>query len=243
MLPFWKKRPTPASSPPVRPAEAADLLALEEEQAFAASVLKKRSELASVPAPAPLHPREISEEMEWTEQGDVYRPTAANAPALLNSFGLSESSPLRAGKSLCFVRRTAWETLQAHLRKDTRIELGGLLVGQAFYDAERTVYIVVVEQALPALDGAGTALTFSYTEETWRTLSPQMQNLPPDWTLLGSYHSHPGLGVFLSSTDLETQRGVFFHDWQVALVVDPLSNAIGFFFGAEGHPCPHWQLL
>lgn len=239
MRPFWKKPP-----PNARHTDPdSDLLAQQEEEAFVASVLKKKQEREASPMPVRRPVEEEAEEIEWSEQEDVYRPRPIQAHAFLAGFDAARVPPLRRGASCCLVRKSAYTRIQAHLGSDTRIELGGLLVGEAFYDAELDLYCLVVEEALPAHEGAGTAITFSYTEATWRTLSPQLQSLPAGWTLLGSYHSHPGMGVFLSSTDLETQRDVFFHDWQIALVIDPISHAVGFFLGAEGHPCNNWCIV
>jgi proteasome lid subunit RPN8/RPN11 len=47
--------------------------------------------------------------------------------------------------------------------------------------------------------------------------------------LVGWYHSHPGYGCFMSSTDLDTQRSCFREPYHVALVVDPLQEFIEFF--------------
>ncbi|MCW3095690.1 MAG: Mov34/MPN/PAD family protein [Chthonomonadaceae bacterium] len=243
MRPFWKKRVEDRAVQPMAETLGPDLLARQEEEAFVASVLKKRQE-REAPVAAKVRPADPEpEEIEWSEQDDVYRPQRVRAAEFLAVHAKKMNSPFRHGTRCCFVRRAAFDKIQAHLRSDIQIELGGLLMGEAFYDAEQEFYGVVIEEALPAYDGEGTALTFSYTEATWQALSPQLQTLPSTWTLLGSFHSHPGMGVFLSSTDLETQRGIFFHDWQIALVIDPLSNAIGFFFGAEGHSCSHWELV
>lgn len=243
MRPFWKKNPDVGATRPFASPADKDLLAQEEEEAFIASVLKKRQEREAIGATA--IPREIPEpdEIEWIEQEDVYRPQQVTAGEFLTGLVRKRPLELRKGSCWCVVRRAAFEKIQAHLRSNTRIELGGLLIGEAFYDPEQECYVVVVEEALPAQDGEGTALTFAYTEATWLALSPQLQALPTHWTLVGSFHSHPGMGVFLSSTDLETQRDFFFHDWQIALVVDPISNAIGFFFGAAGHPCSYWEVV
>jgi hypothetical protein len=53
-------------------------------------------------------------------------------------------------------------------------------------------------------------------------------------TILGWYHSHPGHGIFLSGTDLNTQRLSFNKIWQIAIVYDPLRHEIGYFYGADG---------
>lgn len=244
MRPFWKKKhEEPQDRRTASPAAEPDLLARHEEEAFVASVLKKRQE-REMPTPVAARPEPAEpEEIEWSEQEDVYRPQRVHTVELMAKLSVKQPANLRRGAVTCFVRGAAFEKIQTHLRSDKRIELGGLLVGEAFYDADLDLHCVVVEEALPAYAGEGTAVTFAYTGATWQALSPQLQELPAAWTLLGSYHSHPGMGVFLSSTDMETQRSVFFQDWQVALVIDPVSEAVGFFYGAQGHRCAHWEVV
>jgi hypothetical protein len=48
--------------------------------------------------------------------------------------------------------------------------------------------------------------------------------------LLGWYHTHPDLGIFLSETDLEkTHRVLFAEPFQIALVYDPVRHKAGYF--------------
>ena len=47
--------------------------------------------------------------------------------------------------------------------------------------------------------------------------------------VVGWWHSHPGFGCFLSSTDLKTQGYFFPESYQVALVVDPVQDDFQFF--------------
>jgi hypothetical protein len=49
--------------------------------------------------------------------------------------------------------------------------------------------------------------------------------------LIGWYHTHPDLGIFLSETDLErTHRVLFSEPFQIALVYDPVASKAGYFF-------------
>ena len=47
--------------------------------------------------------------------------------------------------------------------------------------------------------------------------------------IVGWWHSHPGFGCFLSTTDLKTQEFFFPESYQVALVVDPHKDELEFF--------------
>ena len=123
------------------------------------------------------------------------------------------------------------------------MERGGLLAGRALYDSRLNSYILLIEEALVAPEGVETATSFSYTAETWAAIFPRFRELPAHWTLLGSYHSHPNFGVFLSRVDLDTQENIFPHPWQIAVVVDPVRNEEGFFIGEKGAPCKDWYIL
>ncbi len=50
-----------------------------------------------------------------------------------------------------------------------------------------------------------------------------------DLRVLGWFHSHPGFGCFLSTTDLHTQEYFFPESYQTALVVDPINDDLQFF--------------
>jgi len=230
-------------------AETTDPLVEAEEAEFAASVLRKQQQRdtrkAGAPPPADkaTPPPDPQTEILWDEREDVYRPAPGDARKFAQALKLDPTPAFKLRQPLIFLRHSAHERMQAHLRSDLTIELGGLLLGQAFYDAALDAYFVVIEEALPADGGEGTAISFEYTSTTWTHLTPKLQQMNPDWTVLGSYHSHPGLGVFLSTIDRETQESVFAQDWQVAIVIDPIKDEIGFFLGEKGKPCPDWYVV
>ena len=47
----------------------------------------------------------------------------------------------------------------------------------------------------------------------------------------------------MSSTDRETQSNIFDHEWQIALVIDPIREQTGFFLGVSATPVQDWQLF
>ena len=47
--------------------------------------------------------------------------------------------------------------------------------------------------------------------------------------VVGWWHSHPGIGCFLSGTDISTQKYFFPEAYQVALVVDPIKDEFKFY--------------
>ena len=183
------------------------------------------------------------DEIEWQDSEDVYRPTPITALDFVRTLGLARPPAILPQQSYIFVKRGALEKIRAHLASNVQVEQGGLIVGQAFVDATLGTTLLVIHDALPAPDGIETPTFFGYTTASWHALAPQLQQMDAEWTLLGSYHSHPDMGVFLSRTDLDTQEGIFSADWQLALVIDPVRDEIGFFVGKDGQPCADWYYL
>jgi len=58
------------------------------------------------------------------------------------------------------------------------------------------------------------------------------------YLVVGWYHSHPGHGCFLSSTDIGTQRSMFSKAYHSAIVIDPLRREIEAFRIENGIAVP-----
>lgn len=181
--------------------------------------------------------------IEWEDSDDGYQPTPVDAPTFVRTLGLARLPMMLASQVYIFVPHSILDKITAHLKSNVKVEQGGLILGQAFVDVALGTYLLRIHDVLPAPDGIETPTFFGYTTASWHTLAPQIARMRPDWTLLGSYHSHPDMGVFLSATDLDTQDTIFSADWQLALVVDPVRDEIGFFAGRDGTPCADWYFL
>lgn len=184
----------------------------------------------------------IPSEIDWEDLGETYRPellTSAEFSALHDIFISPDD---KKNEPFILIRKSVLDQIQTHLRSDTSVEKGGLLIGQAYFDDNNSRYLLKITDQFEANDGVETSSTFTYTPSTWERLLPKLQNLSQNTTILGSYHSHPDMGVFLSSTDMETQTEIFNANWQVAMVVDPVSSEVGFFVGMEGIRCDNWLM-
>ncbi len=230
-----KRPPTPLSP-------SVDILAELEEEAFRA-VAEARAKSAVAPPSEPTSEEIEALPIEWEEEEEVYQPESIACQAFLATLNLPDLPAPEPHKTLLLMRREAWNNVRAHLQRNLKVEQGGLLVGRALYDKTLPYTILLLEEAWEAPQGIETSHSFSYTSETWQALFPHLQQMPPNWTILGSYHSHPNLGVFLSRTDLETQETIFPHAWQMALVIDPVREEVGFFVGRDGKPCKAWAIL
>jgi hypothetical protein len=75
-----------------------------------------------------------------------------------------------------------------------------------------------------------------FTPETWGFISGIIEQEFPELAIIGWYHSHPGLGVFMSGTDRSTQKAFYNQPWNLAIVVDPIARKTGWFRGGDCEP-------
>lgn len=143
---------------------------------------------------------------------------------------------IQGGVLQVYLMSAAYTEMQEHVRTDTTVELGGLMVGE-FGEWGRSRFIVV-ERIIPqpkAMFSAPGLIRFM--NEFWSMASERIdeweENESPlfgqRFLRLGCYHSHPGFGVFVSSTDKRAIRGVFSEPWHAAIIVDPINEDAGAF--------------
>lgn len=116
------------------------------------------------------------------------------------------------------------DTVEPHDRQ----EAGGLLAGEAGQDEEGRY--LLVHRALPASRARRERISLTFTPETWEELWAAHDRECPDLAIIGWYHTHPGLGVFLSAPDQFIHRHFFTADHQIALVFDPDDFTWGVFY-------------
>lgn len=154
-----------------------------------------------------------------------------NEPSRDRSFATQVVGTVSPADLPIFLDKSACEDIETHAREDTENEVGGVLLGKQ-YEGRNGPFVLIVK-ALPAkhVEHSGTHLKF--THQTWETLSREKDAIAPDLDIVGWYHTHPGLTVFMSSYDRFIHDNFFSRPQDVALVVDPLANDRGFF---------HWNL-
>ncbi len=122
---------------------------------------------------------------------------------------------------------TAVDQIQAHNQSDLRVELGGVLLGRAYRQKRRI--IVEISAALPAHSDDHGPIHFTFTADAWARIHKDRAAHYPNLSIVGWFHTHPGLGVFYSSDDVLVQSAAFTLPWHVGLVVDPISQEASFF--------------
>lgn len=130
---------------------------------------------------------------------------------------------------LVFIAGTAYLQLVDHSSSDLESEVGGILVGTWQVDASSRQQFIIIETALPARFTRRGSVYLTFTQDSLVDLHAEMDDHFPDKQIVGWYHTHPGMGVFLSSYDTWLHHHFFPEPWQVALVIDPNSSAGGLF--------------
>lgn len=111
-------------------------------------------------------------------------------------------------------------------------EIMGLMTGRIFEDDEG-LYVVVEDVATSDLDADEASVRFK--EGSFEQLFANMDECKGD-AIVGWYHSHLGIGCYLSGVDIKTHEGIFGEDIGFAMVIDPSDSTIVPFSCNEGKP-------
>jgi proteasome lid subunit RPN8/RPN11 len=125
-----------------------------------------------------------------------------------------------------YISKIAEEKMRNHAtsKLNERLEVMGLMLGQAF-NHEGVEYTVVRDVATTDLDASSTRVRFR--RDGFEKLFASMDDIGFDHIVTGWYHSHPGHGIFMSPTDVDTQKSMFSSSFHRAVVIDPVNKEIG----------------
>lgn len=177
-----------------------------------------------------------------SESGVVRAVTAdqflQDHPELMSPKKLSQQR-----EPLLIISRRAEQEIKAHIAWDRKTsqntrEQGGILIGTPFLVDGRMVS--VVECVIPAELSESSAVYLKMDTKTWIKMLNLYDERYQEQGLyvLGWFHTHPNsLGVFMSSTDMKTQRAFFCEDWHFAVVLNPHRRLIACFHSAQAVPC------
>ena len=175
------------------------------------------------------------EEIQWRESHNIYQPACRPLPDFLSTIDLisndlisNSGNPPADRPLLVFLEQRCADRMKRHAGQDILREQAGILCGQAYQSDEQSY--VVIESAI-AVDTLGDAGHFRFHQNSWQGF---WINLSDSHNIIGWYHTHPGMGIFLSATDLRTQQLYFSSAWQIAMVIDPISRETGIFYGPLG---------
>ena len=127
-----------------------------------------------------------------------------------------------------FVDLDVMRDMEAHSLTDTRVELGGVMLGRQRVDAQGNPF-VVIQESLRAEHYHATKGSFTFTHDTWSEITRRRAEFHPELEMVGWYHTHPGWNVFLSGMDNFICDNFFNRPLDVALVIDPCHDDRGWF--------------
>lgn len=122
--------------------------------------------------------------------------------------------------------------IKGEAEKNMDEEIIGVLIGKV------SGHTLIVEEAVTGeFEPEATRVTLP--SRTIAKVSDRILKGELKGNIVGWYHSHPGYGVFMSETDIESQRKLQqFSSEVVALVIDPTSSEVGFFtLDLQGNVC------
>ena len=133
-----------------------------------------------------------------------------------------------------FMTQPAYSRICIHSVSDMYNEVGGFLVGQWCADDKKRGQFIVVEHALPARYTKQSSVHLTFTQDSLVDIHDQIENNHKGAIIVGWYHTHPRMGIFLSHYDAWLHNYFFPEKWQVALVVEPHAELGGFFIRQMG---------
>ncbi|MDA7950999.1 MAG: Mov34/MPN/PAD-1 family protein [Pirellulaceae bacterium] len=127
-----------------------------------------------------------------------------------------------------FIDFDTMQELELHAQSNRSVELGGVLLGQRKRDENGNPFLLI-EGSLRAKHYQATKGSFTFTHDTWQTITREKEHFAPNLEIVGWYHTHPGWGVFLSGMDRFICHNFFNNPLDLALVIDPCQHERGIF--------------
>ncbi len=164
------------------------------------------------------------------EFGDLQHvpPRTARRPDADLHYAVAEYGEPIDGELPVFVDLDVMREIESHAASDTSVELGGVLLGGQYEDANGNPFVVITD-CLRAQHYESTKGSFKFTHETWEAITRQRDEFPEELQMVGWYHTHPDWGVFLSGMDMFICDHFFNKSLDVAYVVDPCRGDRGMF--------------
>lgn len=171
----------------------------------------------------------MTENKTYPIQAPGKGPRRAKIPTHRAQRWLSESENGRKPIVEVFVTQAAYQHICAHAASDMDNEVGGWLAGRWCRDAQTKTEFVVVEALLPAQQVRSGSTFLTFTHDSQVAMLAALEERYAKKGVVGWYHTHPRMGLFLSGYDTWLHSHFFPQPWQVALVVEPHSGIGGFF--------------
>jgi proteasome lid subunit RPN8/RPN11 len=144
-----------------------------------------------------------------------------------------------ASQAAIFLTQHAYKCCTAHAASDLKREVGGVLIGEVRREEQDDRLYIIIEDTIQARHTEFGPAHLTFTQDSLVQLNSELEERFPGKRMVGWYHTHPRMDVFLSSYDAWLHANFFGRPWQVALVIEPCAGHGGFFcWQAEGYLDP-----
>jgi proteasome lid subunit RPN8/RPN11 len=160
------------------------------------------------------------------------KPKAACMPLARSKRWISpyeQADPQASSSVKVFLSQAAYCRISLHAASEMDDEVGGALVGLWCVDRDTDEQFVVVQHMLPARHTRQGSVYLTFTQDTLIGFHDELDRNFAGKKIVGWYHTHPRMGIFLSHYDTFLHNNFFPEPWQVALVVEPHKSLGGFF--------------
>jgi len=158
---------------------------------------------------------------------ETVQPKRKVSPLDTPGVKLEQKGHIRPDDLQIFIGEKTLRDIINYSKTDLWREVGGVLVGGYFIWCG--VHYVEIDTMIPARYGESRVGAFKFTHEAWADIHDRLDAEFPEKQIVGWYHTHPNLGVFLSEDDRFIHQHFFSQPWQIALVVDPIAHQLAFF--------------
>ena len=168
-------------------------------------------------------------EIEFGEVGDLElaQPPERILPTLDPTRRVQPMGDIAGDDLHIFLREETLREMVIYSKSSATHELGGVMIGD-FY-RHRGIHWIEIAGYVKAAHYVNTSASFKFTVESWSAITREKERRFSDKPVVGWHHTHPRYGIFLSGMDLFIHTHFFNMPWQVAMVVDPVADTMGFF--------------
>ncbi len=180
----------------------------------------------------------MDEPLVWEDESSVVEHSI-DVPEAFEYVGAVREAAIPDDHPKIYLDYGVAKKLQAEAQRSIRVnaEVGGILLGTTVSDGS----IIKVSHIAIGRDEDSSPVHYKFSYSVWDDLIDQMEDMSKEagetLLLVGWYHTHPNMAVFLSRYDLRTHRD-FHRPYQFALVLAPRvgtpDTKVGFFVNRRG---------
>lgn len=140
-----------------------------------------------------------------------------------------------------YITKDAFMDMENHADEGKPNEIGGFLLGKPIVinnghspcckNDDLIIWVLKTVCGDCISQRAHVTIESSTYNRAWHEIERSDNNL----VIVGWYHTHPGMGIFLSQTDVNNMELYYHKPYQIAIVIDPIQNERGVFGWRDGH--------